>query len=192
MNDTDLDRLLDTWKAPAPAQSLRDGLRARFPRSERRTFPVRLRWGLATLFASAALTAAIAQTGNSHGDFVMHAVHHIYGGLTLMVESHRAAFLRSAIRQSQPKVYIDGQPAAPPEYRGGSTVVVKIPGEGVYAVLLFRHMDLLSPFQGFSGWTKAGIFHHNIIEFEAGDKQVRIECGSSIDEDMPVFVKELK
>lgn len=189
MNDTELDRLLDAWEAPAPTQSLREGLKARLPQPKRRTLPVRLRWGLVTLFASAALTVAIAQTGDSHADFVMHAVHHVYAGLTLMVESHRAAFLRSAIRQSNPKIYIDGRPAAPLEYRGGSTLAVHIPGEGVYFVMLFRQMDLLSSFQGFSGYKLAGSFHGHIIEFEAGGKQVRIECGSSIDENMPVFIK---
>jgi hypothetical protein len=35
MNDQELDRLLDLWEPPPPRPSLRDGLRAQFPRTDR-------------------------------------------------------------------------------------------------------------------------------------------------------------
>jgi hypothetical protein len=40
-----------------------------------------------------------------------------------------------------------------------------------------------------TGWVEAGRIHGNVIEFQAGSKQVRIECDRPIvDSDRPVFV----
>lgn len=189
MNDTELDRLLSTWESPAPPKSMRDRLRARFPRAERRGFARPLKWGLIAL-CSLGLTFAIAQTGNAHGDAVMHIVDHVYGVVVYTVDMHRAAFLRNDIRQSQPKVYVDEQLAGPLEYRGGATLAVRMPGDGVYVVSTVRYLDRFAG-KG-QGWVESGRIHGNLIEFEAGGHQVRIECNRSIfDGERPVLVVHL-
>ena len=65
MNDTELDRLLDTWEAPAPLPSLREGVRGRFPRAEPRRFRP-LGWMLAIVVASAALAIGTGQSRTAH------------------------------------------------------------------------------------------------------------------------------
>ena len=191
MNDTELDQLLDTWKAPAPTPSLGGRLRARFPRAERTQFPRPLRWGLVTLLGAAALTVAVAQTGESHADVVMHMVNHVYTVLVFTMDSHRAPFIRNEIRQSQPRVYVDGQLVDPLEYRGGATLVVHVPRDGAYAATWIRYVDRFAPGLR-QGWVEAGRIHDNVVEFEAGGKQVRIECKRPIiDGERPVFVAHL-
>src|SRR5208337_4084981 len=69
MNDSELDGLLESWEAPAPPASLREGLRARFPRAERRGFARPLRWALAIAVASATLGIGMEQMGESGWDF---------------------------------------------------------------------------------------------------------------------------
>lgn len=193
MNDTELDRLLDTWDAPAPAESMRQRLRARFPRTNRLRFTRPLKWVVVGL-CSLGLTIAIAQTGESHRDVVMNAVSHVYMGVVMMVDSHRAVFIRDAIRQSEPRVYVDGQPGATLEYRGGASVVVKVPGDGVYAAVFVRYLDHFT--QSPSGtrvpYVAAGRVHDNVVEFQADGKQFRVECNRPIIEgELPVFVKHL-
>ncbi|MBZ5625510.1 MAG: hypothetical protein LAQ69_43465 [Acidobacteriia bacterium] len=61
MNEAELDRLLDTWKAPAPPPSLRRGLVAALPIQRCRVFGVPLRWVLAV--AAAAICAALGAAG---------------------------------------------------------------------------------------------------------------------------------
>ena len=72
MNDTELDQLLDQWKAPAPPPALRRDLRAAFPqRQRRRLFGIPLRW-IAAFAAAAGVVAigtdfdgSIGETGGS-------------------------------------------------------------------------------------------------------------------------------
>lgn len=187
MNDTELDRLLDAWDAPAPAQSLRDGLRARFPRAERIRFARPLRWGLVALPAFAAVAMATAQSGRGHWDDVFGA---LYDRMNQMVDAHRTVFIVAEIRGSEPKVYVDGELAAPLEYGNTGSLRVQIPGEGAYSVTVYRYMKQVAVDVNMNGWTEAGTFHGNVLEFEAGGKQVRIECNRSIiDGDRPVFVR---
>jgi hypothetical protein len=66
MNDTDLDSLLDTWKAPEPPASMRAGLQSRFPaKPPLRLLGVRPRWILALAAATGALAlgASLVQDG---------------------------------------------------------------------------------------------------------------------------------
>jgi len=56
-----------------------------------------------------------------------------------------------------------------------------VPGEGVYSIISIP---------GLTGWVEAGHIHGNVIEFQAGGKQVRIECNRLlVDSDPPVFTK---
>jgi hypothetical protein len=189
VNDTELDRSLNTWSAPAPPESMRQRLRARFPRAERPGFARPLKWALVGL-CSLGLTIAIAQTGESHGDVVMRHLIFLYKHLVFPLEAHRAGFIREAIRQSQPKVYVDGQLAAALDYRGGESLWVQVPGgEGLYYVVLLFNPDL-EPSGQLTGFVEAGSSHGNVIEFQADGRQVRIECNRSIvDGERPVWVR---
>ena len=79
MNDTELDRLLDTWEAPAPPPSLRQGLRARFPRIERPRFRRPLGWALVIAVATITLATGIPQSGeNVWGSRLVGAINSVY------------------------------------------------------------------------------------------------------------------
>lgn len=188
MNDTELDRLLDIWEAPAPAQSMRDGLRARFPKHARMRFTRPLKWVLAGL-CSLGLTLAVAQSSENHGNALLRFADYVHSQTAIMVDAHRTVFIIAEIKRSEPKVYIDGQPAAPLEHGNLGSLRVRIPGDGAYAVTVFRYMKQIEAGGHLTGWTEAGNFHGNVLEFEAGGRQVRIECNQSvIDGERPVYV----
>ena len=189
MNDTELDRLLNTWSAPASPAIDAGAPPGALPRVERPGFARPLKWALVGL-CSLGLTIAIAQTGESHGDALLRAVHLHIRGLVMMVDAHRASLITAAIRQSQPKVYVDGELAAPLGYGNSSTLRVDVPGDGVYYALFFSYFTQLAEPGRPTGWVEAGSIHGNVIEFQAGGKQVRIECNQSIvDGERPVFVR---
>ena len=71
MNDTELDDMLNTWKAPEGPARMRAGLQARFPaRKARRLLGVRPRWILALAAATGALAlgASLVQDGTLGSD----------------------------------------------------------------------------------------------------------------------------
>jgi hypothetical protein len=189
MNDTELDRLLDTWEAPAPPRSLRDGVRGRFPQAEPRRFARPLGWVLAIVVASAALAIGMEQSEANPWDFqLVNVLNRFYQHLINVFETHRAPYIRDQIRQSQPKVYVDGQLVAPLQYGPAARMDVEVPGEGVYSIISYP-MRSRGADGELTGWVEAGRIHRNVIEFKAGSKQVRIECDKPIvDSDRPVFV----
>lgn len=192
MNDTELDRLLNTWEAPAPPRTLREGLRARFPRAERGKFTRPLRWGLAIALATATLAIAMDQIGASPWDFrmqrVLNHVSHVFRGLMEVFEPRIASSIVKQIQQSNPKVYVDGQAGAPLEYGAAATMIVQVPGDGVYSVISYPMASLRADGQP-TGWVEAGRIHGNTIEFQAGARQVRIVCNQPIvNDDRPVYV----
>ena len=183
MNDAELDQLLAAWEAPAAPPSLRNGLKARFPRAERRSFVHPLRWVLVIVAASLTFAIAMEQTGENPWGFglvrALHGLHdHLWGGL----QAWRATSIAAQIRQSEPKVYVDGELVGPLEYGPAATMNVQVPGEGLYSITAYRgRLD---------GWVRAGHIHGNVIEFQAGSKQVRIECNQPIiDSDRPVLAR---
>jgi hypothetical protein len=182
MNDTELDLLLDTWEAPLPAPSLRAGLRARFPRPEPRRSTRPLRWVLAIAVASATLAIGMEQSGTNPWDFrLVRAVNRLYEDFVQALEAWRASGLVARIRQSDPKVYVDGRQVGPLGYGHAATMEVQVPGEGRYSIISFP---------GLTGWIEAGHIHGSVIEFQAGSKHVRIECNKPIvDSDRPVFAR---
>ncbi len=182
MNDSELDRLLDTWEIPGPRASLRAGLRARFPRAERRKFGRPLQWILALAIASAALAVGMQQGGENAWDFgLLGALTRLYNNFMEGLEAQRATSIVTHIRRSEPRVYVDGQLAPPLEYGPAAVMIVHVPGEGVYRVMAFR--------RPLDGWVEAGHIRGKRIEFQAGGKQVRVECSRPIvDSDGPVFV----
>ena len=194
MNDQEMDRLLDAWQAPEPAPSLRDGLSARFPRAERIGFVRPLKWALAALVVCIALTAALtvgeAQSSDGPSDFaVVRVLYRAYEHLMWIRDTHRAPGVIAKIRDSDPKVYINGLPAAPLQYGPAATLDVEVPGDGVYSVALYRVGERRMENGRLTGWVEAGGIRGNAIEFTAGSSQVRIECNQPImDSDRPVFV----
>jgi hypothetical protein len=189
MNDIELDRLLDTWSAPAPPPSLREGLRARFPRVEHRRFAYPLRWALAIGVISATLVIGMERSRESQlGYQVVRVVNRLYENFMEGLEAWRATLLVAQIRQSEPKVYVDGQLVAPLEYGHAASMNVNVPGEGLYSIITYP-MPGHRADGGLTGWVEAGNVRGNVIEFQAGGKQVRIECNQPIvDSDRPVFV----
>jgi hypothetical protein len=191
MNDTELDRLLNTWEAPAPPRSLREDLRARFPRAERRRLARPLGWVLAIAVLSATLAIGMEQSGANPWDFrftrTLNHFKHLYQGLMEVFEPRIATSIVAQIRQSDPKVYVDGQLAAPLEYGNAATMNVQVPGDGVYAIISYRMSSHRADGE-LTGWVEAGHIHNNVIEFQAGSKQVRIVCNQQIvSSDRPIF-----
>lgn len=191
MNDRDLDRLLDLWEAPLPKRSLRDGLRSRFPRTERPGLSGPLRWAAAILLASVALAVAlagavaIAQSSDSLADLpVVRTLNDLYQNFLQARQTGRAASIVSRIAESEPKVFVDGRSGAPLEFGPAATMNVRMPGEGMYSIALYPGTERRTG----AGWIEAGHILGNVIEFRAGSKQVRIECNKPIvDSDRPVF-----
>jgi hypothetical protein len=196
MNDAELNQMLDSWEAPAPAASLREGLLDRFPRAEPRRFGRKLVWALATVAASLVLVIGLGQGADYSSDFPMlrfigDFYNHILDGFDL----HQMHGLMVRIEQSSPRVSVDGQPAAPLVYGPGTAMSVEVPGGGTYKFISVRRREefLLSRGGTPAGWVDAGHIHGSMIEFEAGGKQVRIECNQPIaDSDRVVFVRRLQ
>jgi hypothetical protein len=188
MNETELDRLLDSWTAPAPPASLREGLRARFPRAERRRFTRPLRWGLVIATASIMLAIGMGQNLKNPWDFpVVRVLNQLYENFLDGLEAWQSSGIVARVRQSEAKVYVEGQLVAPLKYGPAASMHVQVPGDGVYLITSYpmpRHQADGRP----TGWVEAGHIHGNVIEFQAGSKQVRIECNKPIvDSDRPVF-----
>jgi hypothetical protein len=182
MNDKELDQLLDSWEAPPPPRSLREGLRARFPRAERRRIAHPFRWILAIAAASATLAIGMEGGGASPWNFrIGQTLVGWYEAFMFGVEMHHVAYTVGQIRDSEPKVYINGALGQPVEFKHATRMDVNVPGEGVFSVMLVP---------GIKGFTEAGTIHDNVIEFQAGTKQVRIECNSPIvHSERPVFTR---
>ncbi|MBZ5577479.1 MAG: hypothetical protein LAP40_13035 [Acidobacteriia bacterium] len=191
MNDTELDRLLDSWEAPAAPSSLRQDLRAHFPRPERREFLRPLRWALAIGVASVALAVGVAQTSESQWNYrVVRVFNQIYEHLQGVIEVHQVTSIVAEIRKAEPKVYVDGQLVAPLEFGRATLMDVQVAGDGVYSITLYRNTRTFDAANRPTGWVQSGHFHGSVIEFRAGVRQVRIECSKPIvDSDRPVFVR---
>ena len=188
MNDTELDRLLDTWEPPAPPPSFREDLRARFPRAERPRFARSLGWVLMIALASLTLAIGTGQSGGSLRDSrIVRILSQLYETCLEGLEAWQATSIVAQIRQSQPRVYVDGQLAGPLRYGHGSRMDVQVPGDGTYSITSFPIPSHRAD-GGPTGWVEAGHIRGNLIEFQAGGKQVRIECNKPIvGSDRPVF-----
>lgn len=190
MNDAELDRLLNMWQPPEPPPSFREGLLARFPRAERRKFAHPLRWALAIAIASIALALAMAQTGADAPDFpVLSTLTRMYHHVLFGLETMQAPRTVAQIRNADPKVFLDGQPAPPLQYGSSATMLVQVPGDGMYAIVVYN-LRLLGPDPSRGGWVEAGRARGSAVEFQAGGHQVRIQCNRPIfDTDRSVFVR---
>lgn len=189
MNETELDQLLDTWAAPTPPSSLREGLRERFPRVERRRFLCPLGWALAVVVALVTLSIGMGQSSEGGWDSrLVNVLNQLYENFLDGIKAWQSISMVRQVRESDPKVYVDGLVAAPLDYGPGASMKVQVPGDGVYIIMTYpmpRYRADGVP----TGWVEAGHIHANAIEFEAGSKRVRIECGKPIvTSDRSVFV----
>jgi hypothetical protein len=183
MKDSELDRLLDSWQAPTPPRSLKDGLQKRLPLLPARSFTRPLRWAMLIAVGSVTLAIGMEQSGgNALNSRLVRVVNQVYENLLAGFEAWRASSLVAHIRQSSPQVYVDGQLAGSLEYGPAATMNVRVPDEGLYSIISYS--------RGLTGWVEAGRIHANMIEFRAGARQVRIECDRPIvASDLPVFVR---
>ena len=145
---------------------------------------------LAIAIASFALALAMAQTFADSPDFpVLNALTRMYHHLLFGLEAMQAPRTVAQIRNADPQVYLDGQPGAPLQYGPSATMLVPVPNDGVYAIVVYN-LRLLGPDPSRGGWVEAGRAHDRVIEFQAGAHQVRIECNQQIfDTDRSVFVR---
>jgi hypothetical protein len=181
MNDSELDRLLDSWNAPAVPRSLRRGLRAQLRPVQRFRFFRPLGWVAVVLLFCTALAIGTGRLRERRSDFpVLTFLNQIYTNWTQRRDVDRASRMVRNIMQSDPKVYVDGHLAAPLKYGPAATMVVQIPGDGSYTISLYRDMEPWSADGAPTGWFEAGRVRGRVIEFRVADKQVRIECSNPI------------
>lgn len=170
MTDNELDQLLNRWRAPVAAPGLRERVLQRFPRRERRSFWRPLRWALPVALALCMLALATAPSGRALENLAG-GVQQLIVGVHQFFGSHWAAHVLMAVRNSHPKVYVDGQLLSETEYGGrGATMWVQIPGEGKYVIAL--HPALMA-----GRALPAGQFRGRDLEFQAAGRLVRMEWG---------------
>ncbi|HTA41248.1 MAG TPA: hypothetical protein VK789_02305 [Bryobacteraceae bacterium] len=191
MNDAELDKLLDTWHAPAPPRSLRNVLRERFPQADPHKLARPWRWALVILLGSVALAVALAQSSENRWDIpVVTFLNQLYENFLQGEDARRISSIVARIKRSDPRVYVDGRLAVPLEFGPAASMDVQIPGDGVYIISLYRYTQTRNAAGRPTGWVQAGHAHGNAIEFQAGSTPVRIECNEEIvDSDRPVFVR---
>jgi hypothetical protein len=183
MTDTELDRLLNSWPAPEPPRSLRRDLRARFPRRERQNVRGPLRWALVAALASGVIAVGMQQiTVGLSSHHILEVFSGWYDAFVFGLQAHRYATLAIQIRDSDPRVTIDGQPGPPLRPGHAMSFELDIPGDGVYSIVAG---DL-----GEKGWTRAGRVEGSALRFDAGSHHVVVECGERLlIGDAPVLVR---
>jgi hypothetical protein len=186
MTDNELDQLLNRWRAPAASSGLRERVLERFPQCERRSFWRPLRWALPIAAALCMIALGTAQSGHPLENLA-NGVQGLIAGVHQFVGSHWAAHVLSAVRNSHPKVYVDGQLLSETEYGGrGATMWVQVPGEGKYVIAL--HSALMGGLA-----LPAGRFRGRDLEFHAGGRVVRMEWGPTLGfgVERPVYVWDI-
>ena len=191
MNDAELNRLLDSWEAPAPGPEVRERIGAATVRERysaprvRRTTPLRsrLRWVFVTAIAFAALAVAMGQgSDSSAGSRLAQAAAALWEHLADGFQAHRVAALVSEIRGSDPQVSIDGKPGPALVYQHSMVFDLAVPGDGVYSITFFP--------KPLNGWTRAGQIKETYLEFEAGAHHVVIACNRRLlIGDSPILVR---
>jgi hypothetical protein len=144
---------------------------------------------LVVLAATATLAIGMEESRqNSWGSGIVQLFSEVYEGVTGTIETWPSRRVTAQVRQSDPRVYVDGELSAPLKYGplvgpwGEAAMIVRIPGEGRFYITPQRVAD---------DWIEVGLIHDNVIEFQAGRKSVRIVCNKQIvDTDRPVFVHQ--
>jgi hypothetical protein len=168
MNENELDQMLDRWKSPLPSRGLRARVLNRYPRRERLWFGRPLRWAgaMALVLLMFALGTGLAQHGVL--DNFAGGVREFSDGVGQWFDDMWTGHIVMAFRNSQPKVYVDGElqtDAVVGGSRGG--LWIQFPGEGRY-LLAYR-------LGGFRGSSTPARFDGHTIDFQAGGRSVRVE-----------------
>ena len=185
MTENELDQMLNRWRVPAASSGLRERVLERFPRRERRSFWRPLRWALPIAAALCMIALGTAQSGHPLENLA-NGVQGLIAGLEQFFGSHWAGHILSAVRNSHPKVYVDGQLLSETEYGGrGATMWVQVPGEAKYVIAL--HPALIGGFA-----VPAGRFRGRDLEFQAGGRVVRMEWGPTLGfgAERPVYIMD--
>jgi hypothetical protein len=184
MNDEELDQLLNRWKSPAPPSWLRARVLAGAPRRERFRLGRPLRWAGA-LAAALCMLAIGAQNGGAALDSLGDGISRLHSNTINWIADLWVGHIALAFRQSNPKIYVDGELRSDVEFGGsGVGAWVNIPGDGKYVVGLRR-----TAFEG-TVPPRAGRFDGHALEFRAGERNVRIESTGTygFHERLPVYV----
>jgi hypothetical protein len=141
-----------------------------------------LRWLLAGGLAVVAVVATAQTGGGSPDNPFVRIVTDIYEHLAFAWEAHHATALAANIRHSDQKVYVDGAPAPPLQFRRSIGFILQVPGDDSYQVTFWS--------RGLRGWTEAGRIHGSTIEFQAGPHHVVVQCNVPLGgDDTPVMVR---
>ena len=186
MNDSELEEVLNRWKAPAPPRDLRARVLASYPRRERPSLGRLLRWGFGDGGGAGVLRVGSAgrrrSAGESRGRDLSPA--HRHGQLGRRRSGSDTS--RTHFCNSHPKVYVDGElRSRRGSGRLGSGVCgCELPAEGKYLIGLRR-----TAFEG-PVPPRAGRFDGHALEFQAGGRTVRIESNGTygFHERLPVYV----
>jgi hypothetical protein len=169
MTEKELDEMLDGWKAPAPSPALRARVLGSFPRRKSLGWWRPVRW--ATAMAAIVFMIAIggAQTGNSTLGNLGNGIHDITVGVEQWFDYMWIAHIMLAFRNSNPKVYVDGELRTDAVFGSSGNAWLRLPGEGKYYIALTRG--------GFEGPVPPsnGHFDGHVLEFQQAGRSVRVE-----------------
>ncbi len=184
MNDSELEEMLNRWKAPAAPRGLRARVLANYPRRERPGLGRLLRWGFA-MAAVAGMLALGAQGGGGVLENLGDGIYRLHVDTVNWVHDAWVGHIAHAFLHSHPKIYVDGELRSDVEVGGsGVGLWLRIPGEGKYLIGLRR-----TAFEG-PVPPRAGRFDGHALEFQAGGRTVRIESNGTygFHERLPVYV----
>jgi hypothetical protein len=183
MNDNELDEALNKWRTPAPSNALRARVLEQFPRRERRSFARPLRWGLAMAAAMCLLAIGGAQSGGGLGN-LGDGLMRLHNDAFNFVGDLWVGHVMTAFRNSNPKIYVDGELRADAEFGGsGIGLWLRVPEDGKYFIGMRR-----TAFEG-PVPPRSGRFDGRTLEFQSGARAVRIEAAETFGfERLPVYV----
>jgi hypothetical protein len=171
MNDTELDKILDTWQAPEAPRTLRHGVQAAFPKQPARRFGRPLRWVLAIGLASGVL--ALGMQAPADGGSWGFSLQGFHTHLQMFFDNvHRALGIQDVrVRLVNPKVEVNGKVVMELESALTAQLVrLPVPGQGRYALSLY-------PIEGWQPIaTAAG--RDTVIDFDDGGAHVKISQDS--------------
>ena len=168
MNETELDQMLNRWKAPDPSPALRRRVLQHYPLRQPLRFRRPLAWAAAMAVLLAMLALGTEQAQHGALDNFSAGVRQFTDSVGQWFDDMWIAHIVMAFRNSNPKVFVDG------ELRGDVLVGgshgglwVQFPVEGRYW--------LTSRLGAFRGTWTAARFDGHALEFQSGARQVRVE-----------------
>jgi hypothetical protein len=186
MNDEELNRALDGWKAPEAPAELRGRVLAKYPRPELRSFGRVLRWGLAMAAVVGMLAIGSAQSGGGTMESLGNGIVRLHNDTINWIGDLWVGHIMHAFRHSNPKIYVDGELRSDAEFGGdGVTAWLRLPVEGKYLIGMRR-----TAFEGGKVPPRAGRFDGHALDFQAGSHTVRVESRGTygFHEQLPVYV----